>query len=124
MAVQEGKSKDCEDNRGGSLDHNVIQNRAQQDKVSASLQLPSSIAPTAHCWYPEYPAFPFPSEALLAGDHKAADGEGTDGPEPCNLSTSNAVAAALIVSEQLQQVKHTYLTRCLLAGSSTLASIN
>lgn len=34
------------------------------------------------------------------------------------------MAAALIVSEQLQQVKDAYLTRCLLAGSSTLASIN
>lgn len=83
------------------MDHNVIQQRVQQDKASASFQLPSSIAPTAHCWYLEYSAFTFPSDTLLAGDHNAADGEGTDGPEPCNLSTSSGVAAALIVSEQL-----------------------
>lgn len=57
-------------------------------------------------------------------DPNAADGEGREGLELGNPSASNGVVAALIVSEQLQRVKHTYLTRCLLAGSSTLASIN
>lgn len=36
----------------------------------------------------------------------------------------NGAVADLIASEQFQQVKRRYLTRCLLAGLSTSASIN
>lgn len=127
--------KDCEGNSRGNLDHTVVQHWAQQDKVSESLYLPSSTAPRARCWYLSSSDFIFPLEVLVGRgrwedtpcDLRAPDVEVRDGLElgdTLTLPTSNGVVAALIASEQLQQVKHTYLTRCLLAGLSTLASIN